>query len=107
MGYVVLALNAVPQPVPEHPFALERPQDYLRWRERKLARYPRRAEDLIVQVRDPRNLSDSEAAEIQRVCGAANMAVYAGPLASKQDAKDLCARIKAQPPNSNCLVATD
>ena len=33
--------------------------------------------------------------------------VYAGPLASKQDAKDLCARIKAQPPNSNCLVATD
>ena len=33
--------------------------------------------------------------------------VYAGPLASKQDAKDLCAKIKAQPPNSNCLVATD
>jgi 23S rRNA U2552 (ribose-2'-O)-methylase RlmE/FtsJ len=33
--------------------------------------------------------------------------VYAGPLASKQDAKDLCAKIKAQPPNSNCLIATD
>jgi hypothetical protein len=33
--------------------------------------------------------------------------VYAGPLASKQEAKDLCAKIKAQPPNSNCLVATD
>jgi endonuclease III len=33
--------------------------------------------------------------------------VYAGPLASRQDAKDLCAKIKAQPPNSNCLVATD
>jgi len=92
MGYVVLALNAVAQPVPEHPFALERPQDYLRWRERKLARYPRRAEDLIVQVRDPRNLSDSEAAEIQRVCGAANMAVYAGPLARAAD-KDVPRRL--------------
>jgi hypothetical protein len=33
--------------------------------------------------------------------------VYAGPLASKQAAKDLCAKIKAQPPKSNCLVATD
>ena len=33
--------------------------------------------------------------------------VYGGPLASKQEAKDLCAKIKAQPPNSNCLVATD
>ncbi len=33
--------------------------------------------------------------------------VYAGPLATKQAAKDLCAKIKAQPPNSNCLVATD
>ncbi len=33
--------------------------------------------------------------------------VYAGPLASKQAAKELCAKIKAQPPNSNCLVATD
>jgi hypothetical protein len=92
MGYVVLALNAVPQPVPEHPFALERPQDYLRWRERKLARYPRRAEDLIVQVRDPRNLSDSEAAEILRVCGAANMAIYAGPPARAGD-KDVPRRL--------------
>src|SRR5262249_10222617 len=33
--------------------------------------------------------------------------VYAGPFASKQEAKDLCAKIKAKPPNSNCLVAAD
>jgi alpha-ketoglutarate-dependent taurine dioxygenase len=92
MGYVVLALNAVPQPVPEHPFDLERPQDYLRWRERKLARTPRRVEDLIVEVRDPRSLSDSEAAEIRRVCGAANMAVYASPLAGVAD-KDIARRL--------------
>jgi len=66
-----------------------------RWRERKLARYPRRAEDLIVAVRDPRNLSDSEAAEIRRVCGVANMAVYASPLADLPD-KDIPRRLAAR-----------
>ena len=83
MRYVVLALNAVLQ----DPFE--------RWRERKLARYPRRAEDLIVQVRDPRELSDSEAAEIRRVCGAANMAIYASPLAGLAD-KDIPRRLGAR-----------
>ena len=89
------ALNAALQTAIEHPFALERPQDYLRWRERKLARYPRRAEDLIVEVRDPRNLSDSEAGEIRRVCGVANMAVYASPLAGVAD-KDIARRLGAR-----------
>ena len=80
MRYVVFALNAVLQ----DPFE--------RQRERKLARYPRRIEDLIVEVRDPRNLSDSEAAEIRRLCAVANMAVYASPLADLAD-KDLARRL--------------
>ena len=80
MRYVVFALNAVLQ----DPFE--------RRRERKLARYPRRTEDLIVEVRDPRNLSDSEAAEIRRLCAVANMAVYASPLADLAD-KDLARRL--------------
>jgi len=88
-------LNAALHSAIEHPFALDRPQDYLRWRERKLARYPRRIEDLIVEVRDPRNLSDSEAVEIQRVCGTANMAVYASPLADVAD-KDIARRLGAR-----------
>jgi hypothetical protein len=67
----------------------------LRWRERKLARYPRSAEDLIVEVRDPRNLSDSEAEALQRVCRAANMAVYASPLAGVAD-KDIPRRLGAR-----------
>jgi alpha-ketoglutarate-dependent taurine dioxygenase len=83
MRYVVFALNAVLQ----DPFE--------RWRERKLARYPRRAEDLIVEVRDPRELSDSEAAEIRRVCAAANMAVYASPLADLVD-KGMARRLGAR-----------
>jgi alpha-ketoglutarate-dependent taurine dioxygenase len=76
-------MNAVLQN--ESPFALDRPQAYLRWREEKLARYPRRVEDLVVEVRDPRALTDSEVAELRRVCAAANMAVYASPLADAAD----------------------
>jgi len=86
-------LNAVLQN--ESPFALDRPRAYLRWREQKLARYPRRAEDLVVEVRDPRSLSASEAAEIRRLCAAANMAVYASTLAGIAD-KDIARRLGAR-----------
>ena len=79
----------------ESPYDLARPQAYLRWRDAKLARYPRRAEDLVVEVRDPRALSESEAAQIRRVCAAANMAVYASPLAGVPD-KDIPRRLGAR-----------
>jgi len=79
----------------DSPFALDRPQAYLRWRERKLARYPRRAEDLVVEVRDPRALTDSEVAELRRVCAAANMAVYASGLADAPD-KTIVQRVAAR-----------
>jgi alpha-ketoglutarate-dependent taurine dioxygenase len=71
---------------------LTRPDSYQRWRERKLAAYPRRAEDLVVEVRDPRNLTDSEVAKLREVCAVANMAVYSSPLASLAD-KDLVRRV--------------
>jgi len=70
-------VNAVLQN--DSPFSLERDAAYRRWREEKLARYPRRAEALVVEVRDPGALRDAEVAELRRVCAAANMAVYAGP----------------------------
>jgi alpha-ketoglutarate-dependent taurine dioxygenase len=79
----------------ESPYDLAQPQAYLRWREQKLARYPRRAEDLVVEVRDPRSLSAGEAAEIRRLCAAANMAVYASPLAGVAD-KDIARRLGAR-----------
>lgn len=78
-------LNA-PLPINvDQPFALDRPQDYLRWRERKLARYPLRAADLVVEVRDPLKPTAAEAGEIRRICATANMAVYASPLAGVPD----------------------
>ncbi|MDH4175091.1 MAG: TauD/TfdA family dioxygenase [Betaproteobacteria bacterium] len=70
-------------------------QNYSRWREEKLARYPRSAEDLVVEVRDPRALRASEAAQIRRVCAAANMALYASPLAGVAD-KDIPRRLGAK-----------
>lgn len=48
-----------------------------------------------MEVRDPRNLTDSEVEEIQRICGAANMAVYASPLAGVAD-KDIPRRLGAR-----------
>lgn len=101
MRYVVFprpcprALNAALPITVEYPFAPERSQDYLRWRERKLARYPRRVEDLVVQVHDPRQLTRSEAEEIRRICGIASMAVYSSPLAGVAD-KDIARRLGPQ-----------
>ena len=77
------------------PFTPESTQSYLRWREHKLAHYPRRVDDLIVEVRDPRYPSDSEVGEIRRVCRAANMAIYASPLAGIAD-KEIARRLGAR-----------
>jgi len=76
-------------------FALDDEHAYRDWREDKLARYPRRAEDLIVEVRDPRNLSASETGKIRDVCRVANMAIYASPTAGAAD-KDIPRRLGQQ-----------
>ncbi len=75
-----------------HPYALDDNDAYRRWRDEKLAAYPRSAEDLVVEVRNPLSLSASEAGEIQRVCSAANMAIYASPLSAVAD-KDIPRRL--------------
>jgi alpha-ketoglutarate-dependent taurine dioxygenase len=52
-------------------------EGYPAWREAKLAAYPKRLEDLIVEVRDPRRLSPAEHGAILERVERANMAVYA------------------------------
>jgi alpha-ketoglutarate-dependent taurine dioxygenase len=74
---------------------LTRPDSYQRWRERKLAAYPRRVEDLAVEVGDPGNLTDAEVGKLREVCARANMAVYSGPRAGLAG-KDLVRRIGAR-----------
>ena len=88
-------MNAVLTSPVENPFALEQTEAYLRWRERKLVATPRRAEELVVEVRDPRALTDSEVDKLRRVCAAANMAVYSSSLRSLAD-KDIVRRIGAR-----------
>ena len=92
LGHPVTASLRLDAPQLLSPSSME---PYAEWRARKLAGYPRRAEDLIVEVRDPRNLRDSEAAALRRVCRAANMAVYASPLAGLAD-KELARRLGAR-----------
>lgn len=59
------------------PFAFEDGDTYLRWRDRKLAAAPRSVDDLIVEVRDPRQLFPSEYAALAERVRRCNMAIYA------------------------------
>lgn len=62
------------------PFDLADDDAYRRWRDVKLADYPRTVDELVVEVRDPRHLSRAEHAAIAARLTRANMAVYASPL---------------------------
>ncbi len=69
---------------------------YQSWRADKLAGYPARVEDLVVPIGDPTRLKGDEIASITKLCGKANMAVYAGPpdgTAAKQVPTTLGARL--------------
>lgn len=59
------------------PFDLADDTAYRLWRDAKLAHYPQRAEELIVEVDDPRHLTPLEHAAILDRCRRANMAIYA------------------------------
>ncbi len=58
------------------PFDLDDEASYRAWRDAKLARYPRRAEDLVVEIRDPALPSAAEREAIAERCGRANAALY-------------------------------
>ena len=62
------------------PFDLDQPEAYARWRATKLAAHPRRVEDLIVDVADPRRLTTAERVALLDRCARANMAVYRSPV---------------------------
>ncbi|UCG97664.1 MAG: TauD/TfdA family dioxygenase [Burkholderiales bacterium] len=62
--------------LPRH-FDLNDDAAYQAWRAGRLAAYPRRADELIVEVRRPQALSEAELAALRERCRRANMAVYA------------------------------
>jgi alpha-ketoglutarate-dependent taurine dioxygenase len=67
------------------PFDLGDAGAYRAWREAKLADYPRRAEELVVEVRDPRALTAAERGAIGERLRRANMAVYASRCGADPD----------------------
>ncbi len=60
-----------------NPFDLGDPDAYEAWKECKLTAAPLSAEELIVEIRDPRELSQAERTAILARCSKYNMAIYA------------------------------
>jgi len=67
------------------PFSLENEDLYNRWRDQKLAGYPNDLGDLLVEINDPRRLTDTEFEAIQSRCRKANMALYASKTGTDSD----------------------
>ena len=78
-----------------NPFNLTDDAAYRQWRDAKLANYPQRVEDLMVEVADPRNLMPAEHAAILDRCRRTNMAIYASTAHTEAD-KDLPRRMGEQ-----------
>ncbi len=69
----------------EGPFSLENEESYQRWRKNKLDAYPTAAEKLMVEVNDPRALTEAEAEAVLRICRKTNMAIYTSHLDRVED----------------------
>lgn len=66
-------------------FDLDNDNAYGHWRTRKLERYPSTANELLIEVKDPSNLTPAECAAIIQRCRKTNMAIYACPPAKATD----------------------
>ncbi|MCP3866733.1 MAG: TauD/TfdA family dioxygenase [Gammaproteobacteria bacterium] len=62
------------------PFDLDNDAVYQAWREQKLANVPQELGELVVEVDDPRKLSDVEHDALMERCRKANMAIYVSKL---------------------------
>ncbi|MDM8547609.1 TauD/TfdA family dioxygenase [Candidatus Venteria ishoeyi] len=63
---------------PSSPFDPDNNALYTQWRAHKLNNYPDKLEDLLVEINDPRELTEAEYQAILQRCRKANMALYAG-----------------------------
>ena len=61
------------------PFSLANDSEYRVWRAAKLANYPRRVDELIVTIEDPRILKPAEIEALHASCARANMVLYYAP----------------------------
>jgi hypothetical protein len=68
------------------PFDLDNRAAYQLWRDTKRASHPKRAQDLIVDVADPRSLTLTERDGLLALCATANMAIYRSPVVAEDKA---------------------
>jgi hypothetical protein len=78
--------------IPQHkynavcsPFSLDNDDLYQRWRDQKLKDYPTNLGELLVEINDPRTLTDSEHAALLARCRKTNMALYASATGTDPD----------------------
>ena len=82
---------------------------YRRWRDAKLAAAPARRDELVVEVRDPRDPTAAELAAIVRSCRRANMAIYASRIPDEDKAlpRQLGRRLGLHALDANLLADDD
>jgi len=107
-------MSAIADPIavalaPSGPFCLDDADAYRRWRERKLRDYPRAVDELVIEVRDPGNLSRGEQTALSERCRRANMAVYAliSPTDDKKIPRLLGRRFGLEQLDANWLADDD
>lgn len=61
------------------PFDLANESGYRAWRDARLAAYPRRVDELVIPVDDPRRLTPAEFVALEDRCARTNMAIYSAP----------------------------
>lgn len=81
--------------VADSPFDLGDAASYRQWRERKLDSAPRRIEDILVSLDDPRALTAVELDALLERCSTANMAIYSSNTVGEAD-KEIPRRLGAQ-----------
>ena len=79
----------------DFPFDLDNSAAYAKWRQRKLDSAPRRIEDILVALDDPRALSAGERDALLERCATANMAIYSSNTVGDAD-KEIPRRLGAQ-----------
>lgn len=95
-------LEAVPSPFHPDDDAL-----YARWRDAKLRDYPTDLGDLVVEINDPRTLTEAEHEALLARCRKANMALYVGRTGADPDPEiplALARRFGLQDINKNWLA---
>lgn len=78
----------IPSNSPFHP---DNETGYQSWRAQKLAGYPKQGSDLIVEVKDPAHLTDSEYAALWQRIAKTQMAIYATTLGESEDKRPIVA----------------